>query len=224
MKKLYLLGLFLAGTLYSVSGQTLTTGWAGNPRDMHGNPVMTKDYSDTKGTPYFLDNWTKGTVKLINENTFKDVDLKFNLVEQQLIFKDPKSGTPLGFKDDVKEFKLILKESPEESALFRKGFSESPQTFYQVLADGTVQLVKRQSKVVKETREFNSASTVKSFNVVTDYYLVKGDQFIRIKKSLKDVLSNLDNAQRLDDYIKTHDPDIRKEADLVKLISQYNSL
>lgn len=224
MKKVYILGLLLAGVVCSASGQTLNAGWAGNPRDMYGNPVMTKDYSDTKGTPYLTDSWAKGSVKLGDGSTFKGVDLKYDLVEQRLIFKDPKSGTPMGFKEDVKEFTLIVKESKEEFALFRKGFSAEPGTYFQVLADGTVQLIKKQSKVVKVTREFNSASTVKSFNVLTDYYLVKSGRLIRIKKSLKDVLANLDDARRLDDYLKTHDPDIRKEADLVALISQYNSL
>lgn len=197
----------------------------GKLRDMYGAPVRTVNYSNTKGTPYFLDDWAMGMVKLQNGDTFNDVALKYDIVDDLLLFTNPFNGQAMGFKDPVQEFTLTGQlNKPNSDLLFRKGYNPTPDHFFQVLVDGRIQLVKRTSKIVKEAREFNSASITKAFYVVTDYYIVKTGGLIKIKKIKNDILSILDRKDELLNFAEKNKLTFKSEEDLSRLILYYNSL
>lgn len=225
MRKIQCVFVFLLLSATSAYSQGAVSGQLGNLRDMYGAPVSTINYSNTKGSPFLLDEWAMGTVKLLRGDSFKDIALKYEIVNDMLIFKDPISGQSLGFKDAVQEFTIIDNtDSPHRELLFRRGFGPNSNQFFQVLEEGGVQLIKRNSKIVKESREFNSASTTKAFYSVFDYYIIKGGEMIRIRKFKNDILANLDKHDQLEAFIKRSNLGFKSEEDLIKVIVHYNSL
>ena len=196
-------------------------------KDADGRPLFERRYTDVQGSPYLTDDWQKGAVKFSNGQIHKDVDLKYDQAAEQLIFKGEK-GAPLTFIHPVKEFTL-LKNNGTGVIVFRNGYKPvdgaASNTFYQVLTDGETALLKRSFKKIQENKPYNSATTVKTFVDVNDYYLVKNGSLIKVKRDAKDILPNLtDYTTELQTFIKKNRLNLKSEADLILLITYYNSL
>lgn len=191
--------------------------------DYMGRPVMVKQYVDVKGSPYLLDEWQEGTIKLQNGKTYQGVRLKFDQIEQELMFQNQKGEAQL-FVQPVIEFELSKR-------LFRKGYppadgDSSPNIFYEVLADGPTQLLKRTSKEIFEEAPYGSATKVKSVVESHSLYVTdKEGRLTRIKKDKKSLLSALgDKKAELEGYVKDNRLDLRQETDMAKLVAFYNLL
>jgi len=197
-------------------------------KDADGRPLLERHYTDVQGSPYLADNWQKGTVKLGNGQTHKDVELKYDQVAEELIFKSS-AGKPLTFVEPVKEFTLQMSNGSQSGVIFRSGYKPADgatlSTFYQVLSDGETPLLKRSFKKVMENKPYNSATTVKTFLDVNNYYLVKNNQLAKIRRDKKAILTSLgDYTAELEDFIKTNKLNFRSDADLIMLFTFYNSL
>ena len=195
--------------------------------DADGRPLLERRYTDVQGSPYMTDNWQKGTVKLGNGQVHKNVDLKYDKAAEQLTFKG-KEGTPLTFIQPVKEFTLPM-DNGTGVMVFRNGYKPvddaASNTFYQVLSDGETALLKRSIKKVLENKPYNSATTVKTFADVNNYYLVKNGSLIKVKRDAKDILPNLtDYSAELQSFIKENKLNLKSEPALIMLITYYNSL
>ena len=188
------------------------------------------DPADIEGSPFLISGWRKGNVSFYNGKMFKDADLKFNLVKNELQFlKDDK---PLLFADAVKAFMILdTADGETRKALFNSGYPSygmhNTKSFYQVLAMGkNVQLLKYLSKRTAETYEYNVNAKL-SYKLTEDLYLydVKNDklQFINatansIEKTLKDIIS-----ADVHELVKTKSKKL-SENDIVDLINKVNSL
>jgi len=197
-------------------------------QDINGHPYQTKSYDDIQGTPYLSDQWGTGMVKMADGRTYKDVPLKYNQLEDELYFKDNKDQT-LVFADPVNEFKInyVANNRPYEK-VFKRGFKNIPNssqsTFFEVLSDGTAELLKKTTKTLEETREYNAPVT-KRFDDNEKYYLIVSGNVTPFKKDKKFILASLSNKQtEIESYMKSNNIDLKKDADLSKLMNYYNSL
>jgi len=177
------------------------------------------------GSPLLTAGWAKGVVKLTDGRTYGDILLNYNEMTDELLFKDTKGNT-LNFINPVNEFKMTLADGREK--IFLNGFKNIPNTtetsFFEVLADGTASLIKRYSKSVVESKEYNSPA-IKTFEENTKYYLIVAGQAVPVKKDKKTILTALGNKQpELETYIKTNNLNFTSDEDLGKLITFYNSL
>jgi hypothetical protein len=194
-----------------------------------GKPLTSIDYTSVDGSPYLTENWVAGTVKLANGTTYTDVMLKYNLKDDELYFKN-KDGETLAFAQPVQEFTLKYTDNDElVKRYLRKGYkgieNATPNSYFEVLSDGTVQLLKKVSKVIIESQAFNSATKTRSFQENVSYYLVRADKAVRVKNDKKSILANIpDKQQQLQDYLKANKVNFRSDTDLAKFITYYNSL
>ncbi len=199
-------------------------------QDVQGNVVRSIKYTDVQGNPYLFEQWVNGTIRLGNGKSYTNVPLRYDIVSDELQYKDNKSDQALNFIDPVVEFQLMPgTESGESPMIFRNGFisddGTSVKAYYQVLFDGALKLLKRNTKVIFETREYSSAITTKTFREEEYYYLYKNNKTVRIKKDKKQVLATLaDRATELETFIKSNALNLKNESDLVRLIAHYNSL
>ena len=70
-----------------------------------------------------------------------------------------------------------------------------------------------------------SAVTTREVVDNVDYYLLIDGKAVRIKKDKKSVEAALGSKQaELDSYIKANNLNLKNDADLAKLITQYNTL
>lgn len=190
--------------------------------DINGQPFFETTYTHVEGSPYLSNAWISGVVKMANGVTYSDLKLKYDMVEGIPLFMNS-DGSPLKFVDKVAEFKL------EPSMVFRSGYQEvdnnTQQTFYQVLYDGEVSLIKEQGKLISESRAYNSASVNKKFLNFESYYLVRDNQPVQVKKNKNAILLALKTKKaELEGFIDKNKLDLKQEPDLVMLVEYYNSI
>ena len=223
MKKISLLFLGIAATACSLQAQSVKEQLVFDQQD---RALLTSSNLREEGTPLLTSTWLKGLVKFTNGTTYKADFLKYDLEKDQVYFKDTKSDNLLQFSLPVSEFSLIV---GEETLLFKSGFAPIDRTktssFYQVLSDGGVQLLKRRVKQSFEERAFNSATTTRSYKEDEYYYLAQNNVPVKIKKDKKQVFAVLANhAAELEVYFSEQKLNLKNEEDLISLIIFYNSL
>lgn len=225
--KTILSSLFLLGITLTANAQNLE-----NLTDMNGTVWRINTYAEIKGSPFLLEGWAKGNVKFTNNSVLKNVALKYDQVMGDLLFKG-KNDESYYFNDPVREFSLTyIDNNLEINQKFRNGFPNvknlTEKSFYEVLVDGKVKLLKRNNKSISETKEFNSATVVKEVNQNIVYYIARGTEIIPLKKSLdlKSLAAAIDPQKpaTVIDFSNQNKFDPRTEADLEKIVTYYNSL
>ena len=217
MKKLIVVFLTLLVGLTKAQSQGAVASYD------NGIPVRLTSYTDVKGSVYLLDDWSMGIVKSTDGKVSKDYKLKYNLVEDQLLFLGKDGETPMKFSSAIKEFQIA------EKGLYRNGYpalkKNTQLNYYEVLADGKVQLLKRNNKTITEYREYNSATTTRKIADNFEYYFYKGETIVPVAKD-QSVLETIfkDKASAVQSKIKERKLNLKKEADLKEIVEFYNQL
>lgn len=199
--------------------------------DMAGNVLKTKKYTEINGSPYLTDSWATGTVKFKNGKVINNVLLKYDQVADELSFAG-KNDEEYFFNDRVSEFTLTyIDDNMDHKKYFKSGFPTinnlSDKSFYEVLVDGAVSLLKKNAKDITQVKEFNSATTVKTVNNNIRYYIVKSNEITHLKKlDSKNLANSLDagKANLIIDFIKRNDLNPKKDEDLKKIVLYYISI
>ncbi|WP_295770805.1 hypothetical protein [uncultured Mucilaginibacter sp.] len=195
--------------------------------DGYGFGVIGKVNNEIKGTPNLYDDWVEGTAVLADGTVYKDMDLIYDVMDNMLIFKSDK-GTPLAFAKPVKEFTLNFSFNGNvHSRTFRNGFTAidgaTSTTFYEVLSDGNVKLLKKIQKKVAEERTGGSILASKVINNLNTYYLSRNQELVKIKKDKKSILAALnDKADLIESYTDKNKLNFREEDGLVRIVNYYN--
>lgn len=192
-------------------------------KDTMGRPMETRNYVDVKGSPFLSDEWAEGEVKLQNGNIYTGVSLKYDQMNDVLLFKGT-AGQAQTFVEPVVAFKL-------GDQLFRRGYvpvDGAPATaFYEVLTDGKTQLLKRTTKNIFEELPYGSATKVKSFRAKEYYYLstATNQSLLKLRKDKKTILQALSGQKSaLEQYIKEQKLDLKQDAAIAMLVAYYNTL
>lgn len=196
-------------------------------QDINGRPFNANKYADVTGSPFLFDKWMEGIVKLQGGDTYKNIPLRYDAISNELYFKS-KKGDTLTFVEPVVEFQL-LGEAGGAKTTYRRGYANigkyTIDTFYEVLTDGTAQLLKRTSKYIVKNKPYNSATETQTVNEDISYYIFADSKMTLIKKDKKYVLPALNNKQtELDAFIKSNNLNLKNDDDLTKLVVYYNSL
>lgn len=217
-------GLVSCGTMSRAQNQILN--------DNQGKPVMEQSYTDVEGSPYLAERWLPGTVSLSSGKTIT-AKLKYDVVSDELIFQSQRDSMALAFVTPVKSFRFDINTIGESSLtplIFNNGYpaidEQSEASFYQVIADGKVKLLKRYKKVIHSDQAFNSATTTKTFAMRDAvYYLLVDNKIARLKPAPKTIVTALpDKTDIVQAFIKTNKIDFKSDRDLAKLFTYYNSL
>lgn len=196
--------------------------------NLNGTAIKEQNYSDVKGTPYAFDDWSIGTVQT-EKGIFNNISIKYSELDDQLFFKS-KDDQTIQFADPVKGFTMsYTKDDKQFLTHYRNGYTNIPgsnnSAYFEILADGKYQLLKKTTKKVKQETTYGSTESNKSFMTTTRYYIVTPEKGILIKKDKKSILNTLGNKQtELEAYAKTNNIDFKSDEDLAKLIGYYNSL
>lgn len=168
----------------------------------------------------------RGSAELDNQQTFKDLALKYNIYTDEVYYKNTINGTAMDFITPVVKFDL---DKNGEREIYVNGFPNinnfDKKTYYQVLLDGKTKLLFKRYKTLVESKDFNSATSTKTFSEDSGYYFFKGGTIKRIRPSRKEFLEILkDKEEQIKDYQKKEIIDYKKNQDLIKLVEYYNSL
>lgn len=188
-------------------------------------------YMNVEGTPYLDDEWQPGEVKLTNGVTSQEkMMLKYNLVDDMVLFKDKDSGEQMAFVIPVQEFTINLANDDKLFVRrFRSGYKgiegSTPASFFEVLSDGKIQLIKKDVKKPFESQDIGSASKTTTFIEKAKYYLVNNGKSLPVKNDKKSILAALGDKQaQLEEFIKTNTLNFKIDTQLGKLVDYYNTL
>jgi hypothetical protein len=192
-------------------------------------------YEGLRGTPYFLPDWSKGQIEMVNGQHYTEVPIKFDEFRQHLIMLRPWAGgdSLIVNADQVKSFQLT--DSNREVYLFRhlptvKTDNEIlKEGYFIVLADGPTTLLKRVDKKFKPADykdPYSNGVRYDSFKEFATYYLLKPDQTLaKIKLSKKSLLDALGGHQdALKAFADKEKLSLGNEYDAAILVKQYNQL
>lgn len=190
-----------------------------------GSPTTIIKKIDVEGSEFLYEKWLPTTVKNAKGNEFKDVMVKYNLLEDVPYFLG-RSDQPMSFTVPLAEF--VIRKENGELQKFKSGFPAIDKynelTFYEVLVDGNVKLLKKTSKKITENRAYNSATTVKTIVDNINYFVFEENKMLTVKKDKKALLSVLSNKEKIQKYFSESGASIKKEEDLIKAVEAYNSL
>lgn len=189
--------------------------------------ILTRNYVENTGTSYSTVDWVKGTIKQADGITSNDLLLKYDEEIDELYFKRDQNGEVLKFVNPITEFTLsqVDKDNKPIEKHYRNGYKKTNYStelsYYEVLCDGKVQLLKKNKKY----KSVDSATGTYIINDNIRYYLLVEDKLIIINKDKKSILKALGNKKAgFDNFMKTNDLDLQNDADLAKLIAGYNAL
>lgn len=188
-----------------------------------GTPTRIVKKIDVEGTELLNENWIKGSVKIQDGTKFNDVMLKYNVLEDVPYFQGKEDAVML-FSKPVHEFTL----NDGTPKVFRSGFPAvgnfKETAYYQVLAEGKMTLLKKVYKKITETREYNSATTVKKIGDNVAYYVFFEDKMIPLKKDKSFFLNNFNKKEAMQSFFSVEKIDLKSDEGLAKVVNKYNSL
>lgn len=223
-----------ASILFFVAGYAQTPSYIAAPgggeknvmvyiRDLTGRPAYGINDPGIEGTPFLDKEEQIGTVLFTNGKLTKDVHLKFDMLNNKIYFV--RDGTIMEFIDTVKDFYLQYKDNNTVGVVYRNGFPQidrnTAATYYELLADGKVSLLKHRYKVVTEYKEYSTASKKRYDERSQLYAALPGDRIIRIRKDRKFLM---DAMPEYADKIKTITDKLKLKSDesLIALFQELN--
>jgi len=221
----YILFVFLAMYFTNTNAQ----GGAATLSQFNGVPVRESAYTAVEGNPFLINDWVDGSVTF-KDNQKTDATLKYDIYNNTLLFKD-KDGATMELKNHITSFTLnsISDISNVRPLIFVNGLPitgmQTEKSWYQLIGDGRVKLLKYYKKTINEHREFTSATTTRKFNTFQYYYVFTNNRMTAFSPGKKAVQKLFeDHAAQLEAWLKANRINYKSDADLLLLFMWYNSL
>lgn len=182
------------------------------------------------GNPYLIREWSDGAVTFTSGRVVKQFRLRFDCVNNQLLLQF--QGSTFAAESKVKEFVLYTGPGKKKDSLvFRKGYPAigkgSENTYYQVLMEEKVQLLRLISKNIVEEKELISAGKNVRGRLVDEeiFYLLKDGAMVHLPAD-KDILLKAfsDKADALSAFINEKKLRFKTQGDYLQLARKYNEL
>jgi hypothetical protein len=187
--------------------------------------------SELFGNPYLIREWSEGAVKFSSGRVVNQFKLRFDCVRNQLILQF--QGSTFAAESKVKEFVLYTGSGKKKDSLvFRKGYpavnNATDNTYYHVLVDEKVQLLRLVSKNIVEEKELISSNRNGARGRLEDdekYYLLKDGSMIFLSAEKDDLLKALpEKADALSAFISEKRLRFKSHQDYTLLVSKYVEL
>ena len=180
------------------------------------------------GSPYLNPDWGKATVSYNDGRIFKDVELQYNLMNNELYFR--KAEEIFLFTDTVKSFDLLYTvEESVKTEKFQAGYPpvdvQNEFSFYQVMAEGPkVHYLKHRYVKRNESYHYSEGKKINYFTY-EDLYLfdVINKKIVKVKKGDTRVTEALPAyTEAMNSIIKSQGLKIKNQDDLIRLVNLVN--
>jgi hypothetical protein len=198
--------------------------------DNVGRPVFLRSDIDIQGSQYFEDKYCHATLKVRKGKTYHGLKVKIDLMSNGVIYVDD-SGKELEAVTPLDRIEFYDCADPSKNKVLISGLPPvdklDESSLYIVLDSGNVSLLKHIKVVVTDKRNnYGNANIVRTIQQYDEYYsYAPGKGLARLEKDNGAVLNALNTKKaEISSYIVKNEIKFRKEADLVKVFSYYNSL
>lgn len=196
--------------------------------DLKGEPIKDGSTIVEDGSPFFNPEWTSGNLLLSNKRNYVGVLVKINLQTDRVHYQYQETKAERVAGEGIVHEIEIKDPTQLDTIRFRCQYppvdKHDTKTFYQVLVDGKIQLLKQIKKIFIEEKAFNSATVTRRFDTDKSYYSFKDEKMVRLKRTKQSVLEALaDQKEAVEKFISNNKLSIKSDQDLVKIFSFYNS-
>lgn len=193
-------------------------------RDVTGKPSSGLSSVDIEGTPFLNSDFEMGRVVFTNGKMSKDVNLKFDMLNNRLLFL--RDGVTLEFVEPVRDFYLQHIENDKSGVVFRGNFppidKNTTSTFYELLVDGKITLLNYRYKTMSEYKEYSMIQKKQYVEHSQLYAVLPGNKIIRIKKDRKFLMKAMpDYAEKIKSI--TENLKIKDNESVITLFEELNN-
>jgi hypothetical protein len=222
----------LSAQVSTPSGLVINGKWAKQIfiSDVNGRPISNK-YADVSGSPFFNETYKFANITLTQGRVFVNVKTRIDLAAQETYFISSNGIEAYMERGSVKEISYT-DTTADDGILFykfRTGYptidKQTTTNFYLVLANGRCSFLKSIIKKVSEKKSELSGEIIKDFDTYEDYYLFSNGIMKRLKRDKDFILAELsDKREQVNQFIQTNTVNVKKQEQLIKLLTYYNSL
>lgn len=192
--------------------------------------VIYNNYSpEIKGSPYFHDSWSTGTVELYDSTVYVDIQVRYNADRDELEYLKEAGGEYRLNSQMVKRFSF---RAHGQEMVFRNGImcidEYSAFDFFRVHCEGKADFVERYQKVLREPTEVNGYSNslpVQHFETVQRYYIIIDNTAERLNTlNRRNVIKAFSDEPRVEEYIKENRLRCKEISEVTEVVNYYNLL
>lgn len=200
-------------------------------RDANGRPLHWGSTYVADGSPYYYDEYTWADVTVSSGKIYKDVRVKFNLLDHQLQYLAD-DGTEMITTTAVKSIRFtsfpVTKDSVKTITLIsNNGVLNQPEvSIYEVLDSGRASLLKKISISYRDEKKYGEAVTTRHFErKENELFILLNNEYKKLEKKREFFLTLLqDRTKEIEDFISIHQLNCRSVKDCQQVIRYYNSL
>ena len=187
-------------------------------------------YGNIQGTAFYKDEWHKGYIILKGNRIIKDISLSYNIYENQIYYLKDSQALVLDASIPVEEFGIYdHKEDTNQLTVFRCAYPSvgrnNEKTFYQVIANDRIQLLRHYGKSIIESVNLASAPDKSFFDSETWFvYNASENKITQIKKnknSLEDAIPQYSNI--IQSIIQERNLKLKTENEWASLFDELNT-
>lgn len=185
------------------------------------------EFATIKDDAYANPNFLVGSIYQDENLLRSNVPMRYNAYADEIEIKNHVSEENYGAL--MKDPSIYVKINKDIYVFIPYDGSNEKGGYFNILADGkTYDLYKKTTAAFKKpqnARTSYDSNTPPSFDKTTKYYLVQDGQFFELSTNKSKVLKTMDSKKpEVKDYIKENNLDIDKEADLIKVVTYFDSL
>jgi hypothetical protein len=186
------------------------------------NRDVRKNLTNVEGSPLYVTDHFSGDVTLFDGKKYRNLTLNINLYTNEVIYFN-QAGQPVVLQEGlIKE--VTVRGENKTDVIFRAGYvpvdEHDGNTFYQVVEEGKITLLKLFQLSIVEGTEFDKR---KSFERREYYYLLVNGRPTKVKNKNACLELFGNDREAMEAYIKTNKLGFRTEEDLIHMVRYYNS-
>lgn len=220
--------LFLFTFTFTQAQERSATVTAEQMRDMARTTSVPDHRSvETKGTPFFNEEFVNGTVTFKNEQTTNVLPIRFNSYEGTVQFMESGDIYAIDSKT-IKEFEIYASDG---IIRFSKGYEArrlSQDDFVAVLADGEAKFMIKYSVNYRENVSgYGQATQVEEYSQSENYYVKFGESDVDRIRSLnkRRVMGAFpSHTDQLEQFANQHNIRFDNVRDVARLFDHYNTV
>lgn len=194
--------------------------------DGNGRPFKPTRNFEEEGSPFFADEYIESSIQMLNGKTYYRIPVKINYLTGEVLFKID-GGQEMTLSKPFQRIELMREG---QKYIFRSGFpsvdKQNEMTLYEMLDSGTAVLLKYTSVNYRDMHPYNSVNMVRTYTQKHVYYSYIPSKGLVVLPAETEALIPLfgKDAAMINQYIQQHKLKAKKEADLIRLFTYYNSI
>jgi hypothetical protein len=177
----------------------------------------------TEGSP-FMGDWQKADVYFTNGTAIKDLEVRYNVFSNQILYKEKDKIYLIGAPDSILELKF-----PDKTMIYKEYTLQQKtlKSFFEVIQSGKATLLNKYEIEVTPANyneALMSGNKNDVLNLVQKLYILKGNTIVPLKKKATILELLGDKKSEITSFMAKEKLSIKKKKDMATLLAFYNQL